>query len=109
MSTQIHGYEMPKTLLCGCREDRPCEAHIAPPEVAPRLNSLSERSSVEYVSLKCANDNCDARLGYNFAEDEDEMKAMDYARHQNGWAYGQDGLMCDRCSRESTKRAKVIR
>lgn len=80
----------------------------APLVEAPRLQSLSEASCVESFSIQCAHDGCDQRLGYNFAEDESEEIAQDYARFQSGWDYTPAGLACPKHCVDNRK-ARVIR
>lgn len=91
MSQTIHGHKLPQS---------------APAIEAPRLNSLSERSCVEYVSIQCAH--CDARLEYNFSESDEELKELDYRRDQEGWDYTPAGLACPKHCVDET-RARVIR
>lgn len=56
----------------------------------------------------CPTEGCDERLGYNFAEDEDESEELEYVRFQSGWDYTPAGLACPKhCVDES--RARVIR
>lgn len=66
-----------------------------------------EASFVEHVSIKC--EHCNARLEFNFSEDQDEAVELDNARHAANWRYVQGGLACDVCGRESLEPVRVER
>lgn len=78
----------------------------APSQFHPPLRSLSE--AADCVSIQCAHEGCDQRLGYNFAEDESEEIALDYARFQNGWDRTPAGLACAKHCVD-VRKARVVR
>ena len=43
----IHGYEVPKTYLCGCTESQPCPEHAPPALEHPPLRSLTEAAEAK--------------------------------------------------------------